>query len=37
MFRVSVLKPPIRVMHQAGFGLSALDGLLQRPDGEPYR
>jgi hypothetical protein len=26
--RARLLKLPIRVMHQAGFGLSALDGLL---------
>jgi len=37
VFRVSVLKPPIRVMHETGFGLSAFDGSLQRPNGEPYR
>jgi len=31
------LKPSIRVMHETGFRLSALDGLLQRPEGETDR
>ena len=33
VFRVSVLEPTIRVMHETGFRLSALDGLLQRSSG----
>ncbi len=37
IFRASVLQPAIRVMHQAGLRLSALDGLLQRSDGELHR
>jgi hypothetical protein len=37
IFRASVLQPSIRVMHQAGLRLSALDGLLQRSDGERHR
>ena len=37
IFRASGLQPSIRVMHQAGLRLSALDGLLQRSDIEPHR
>jgi hypothetical protein len=37
IFPASVLQPSIRVMHEAGFRFSALDGLFQRSDGEPHR
>src|SRR4030095_1159611 len=37
IFRASVLQPSIGVMHQAGLRVAALDGLLQRSDGEPHR
>src|ERR1700692_4025644 len=37
IFRASVLQPSIRVMHEAWLWLSALDGLLQRSDGQPPR
>ena len=37
VFPASVLQPSIRVMHQAGFRFSALDGLFQRSDSEPHR
>src|SRR5215469_13219475 len=36
VFPASVLQPSIRVMHEAGFRLSALGGLFQRSDSEPH-